>query len=162
MAIAWVLAQDGVVAALTGAGHPEHLRENAGAIGWGLPEEALQSIEGVMKEEEGRLAAAAVQTCRAILSQPLSQDGDRGFGQLMLVIDTAVEHGWAQERDMVPLVMRLLQTSRREQGKYHPELEEIRLEVAKLVPLSGNGPPLSKEEAPWPVGQEASGLPGGP
>jgi aryl-alcohol dehydrogenase-like predicted oxidoreductase len=37
VAIAWVLAQQGVAAALTGPSRFIHLTENAGACGWRLP-----------------------------------------------------------------------------------------------------------------------------
>jgi len=137
MSIAWVLAQQGVAAALTGPANPDHLRENAGAAGWEVPAGTLESIDRALKEEETRLAKAALEACRGILSRPVTQEGDQGYGELVFLIDTAVEHGWARESAMMPLVLRLMGLRKAQKGQYHPELEEIRLEVARAVGLPG-------------------------
>jgi aryl-alcohol dehydrogenase-like predicted oxidoreductase len=45
LAIAWVLRQDGVTAALAGSRNPAHVRQNARAGELGLPESILEELE---------------------------------------------------------------------------------------------------------------------
>lgn len=48
LAIAWVLHQDGVTAALAGSANPEHVRANAGAAALALPESVLSRLEAII------------------------------------------------------------------------------------------------------------------
>jgi aryl-alcohol dehydrogenase-like predicted oxidoreductase len=48
LAIAWVLHQDGVTAALAGSANPEHVRANAGAAELELPESVLSRLEAII------------------------------------------------------------------------------------------------------------------
>lgn len=133
--ISWVLAQEGVAAALTGPSNPDHLRENACAADRRLPPEVIEEIDRCIGEEMRRVAEAAAGTCRAILSQQLSRQGDRAYGQLLLVAETAAEQGWAEEHELAPLAVRVLRLRSSAAGRYLPELEDVRSELASVVNL---------------------------
>lgn len=135
--IAWVLAQPGVAAALTGPSNADHLKENAGAAGLELPAGVVEAITRFLEEERRRLTEAAVEVCRTVLAQPLSQEGDLAYGQLVLVTDTAAEQGWAEESALLPLVIRILQLRKSAGGVYDPVLEDLRRELAAVIRLPG-------------------------
>lgn len=51
LALAWVLRLPGISSAITGATRPEQIRENLGAAGVDLPQEALEKIEAILRGE---------------------------------------------------------------------------------------------------------------
>jgi aryl-alcohol dehydrogenase-like predicted oxidoreductase len=104
-AIAWVLAQPGVVCALTGPSTLPHLEENLGGLGWTLSEEDLVALEQFFGEEEARLHHEQRASIRAILSQPLSPTN--AFADLVYLLETLVEVGWAAEHEILPLFQQL-------------------------------------------------------
>ena len=50
LAVAWVLSQPGITAALCGAKRPSQIEETAGAAGWKLTEAQLQRIDRIIEE----------------------------------------------------------------------------------------------------------------
>jgi aryl-alcohol dehydrogenase-like predicted oxidoreductase len=51
LAVAWVLQNDNVASAITGASHPDQVAANAEAAGHQFPPETLASIEEVLTTE---------------------------------------------------------------------------------------------------------------
>lgn len=60
LAIAWILAQQGVSSAIIGATKPEQVRENVGAAGIHLTDDVMRRIEDVLSG--GKASAAAART----------------------------------------------------------------------------------------------------
>ena len=56
VAMAWCLAREGVSCVITGADTPERVRENCGAVGWGLSEEEESRLGKVSQDIHVRLA----------------------------------------------------------------------------------------------------------
>jgi aryl-alcohol dehydrogenase-like predicted oxidoreductase len=99
-AIAWVLAQPGVVCALTGPSTLPHLGENLGGSGWTLSEEDLAALEQFFGEEDARLHSEQRASIHATLSQPLSPTN--AFADLVYLLETLVEVGLAAEDEILP------------------------------------------------------------
>lgn len=104
-AIAWVLAQPGVVCALTGPSTLPHLQENLGGSGWTLSEEDLAALERFFEQEDVRLRREQQASLRAILNRPLPPAS--AFADLVYLLETLVEGGWAAEHEILPLFQQL-------------------------------------------------------
>jgi aryl-alcohol dehydrogenase-like predicted oxidoreductase len=105
VAIAWVLAQPGVICALTGPSTLPHLEENLGASGWTLSEEDLVALERYFGKEDARLRREQIASVRTILGQPLPPAN--AFADLVYLLETVVEVGWAAEHEILPLFQQL-------------------------------------------------------
>jgi aryl-alcohol dehydrogenase-like predicted oxidoreductase/AcrR family transcriptional regulator len=142
MAIAWVLAQPGVVAALTGPSREDHLRENLGAVaaGWELPAETEVAISAFLAREDQRVNADALATAHGILARPLPRDGDAPYRDLLYALETLVELDVATEKDVMPLALSMLATRRRTGGAYDPALEGLRERAAELAGVTPGEP----------------------
>jgi aryl-alcohol dehydrogenase-like predicted oxidoreductase len=105
-AIAWVLAQPGILCALTGPSTMPHLEENLGASGWAIPPDDLEELEKYFRVEEQRLGEEQKQCIRLILSQDLNPES--AFTDLLYVIETLVETGCTVEDQVMPALGRLL------------------------------------------------------
>jgi aryl-alcohol dehydrogenase-like predicted oxidoreductase len=104
-AIAWVLAQPGVVCALTGPSTMAHLEENVGGSGWSLSLEDMVELDRLFQREEEWMQQQQVRNIRAILSQDL--DPATAFTDLVYVLETLVEAELATEEDILPVFQRL-------------------------------------------------------
>ena len=62
LAVAWVLANDNVAAAIIGASRPEQVRENAAASGVELPAEVLARIDAILGDVVVRDPAKTAET----------------------------------------------------------------------------------------------------
>jgi hypothetical protein len=100
MVIAWVLAQPGILCALTGPSTLPHLEENLGASGWTIASTDLQDLKKFFQIEDLRLGQEQKQSVHLILSQDLDREG--AFADLLSVIETLVETGWAAEGQVMP------------------------------------------------------------
>ena len=106
VAIAWVLAQPGILCALTGPSTIPHLEENLEASGWAIPPADLDELEKFFLSEEARLGEEQKRSIRLILSQELNPE--RGFADLVYALETLVETGVATEEQVMPCFGRLL------------------------------------------------------
>ena len=104
-AIAWALAQPGVVCALTGPSTLPHLEENLGGSGWTLSDEDQAALERFFDEEDGRLRHEQMASARAILGQPLAPPN--AFADLVYLLETLVERGMVAEHEILPLFQQL-------------------------------------------------------
>lgn len=141
VAIAWVLAQPGVICALTGPSTIPHLEENVAASGWAIPPEDLAALEQFFAQEEKWLAREQLRSLHKILEQPL--DPEHAFTDLVYVLETLIEAGQAEEADLLPLFQRLL--SIREQGDTQrlPEMRAIQEALKTHLPAT---PPIESRE----------------
>jgi len=70
-AIAWVLAQEGVICALTGPSTIPHLEENIHASGWRFTPQELDEINQFLEEKDEKYNQLAEDNVKEILTQPL-------------------------------------------------------------------------------------------
>jgi aryl-alcohol dehydrogenase-like predicted oxidoreductase len=145
--IAWVLAQPGVVCALTGTTSLAHLEENLAASGWRMPPDELAELEGFFENEDARLQASQVRQLVRILEEALPADD--AMVDLVYVLETLIELDLARETDVLPLFHRLLGSRRLERHQAAREMEAIHAELgerylATLRPLEAG----QTEDAP--------------
>lgn len=133
VAIAWVLARPGVTAALTGPTDPAHLAENLEAADWPFPEDELKTLDAFLDQEGERLREASFVTCRDILAHPLAREGGAAYGDLIYVMETAVQFGLATEDEVMPAIVKLLSARKQTGEGYDPALEDLRLDVGRLL-----------------------------
>lgn len=142
-AIAWVLAQPGVVSALTGPSSVPHLEENVGGSGWKISDEDLASFDAFLSEEDARLDRERRQAVVTIATSALPQDPAAAFRDLVYALDTAATTGMCSEAQIVPLFEELLafQGAGGEHGKHLDSgvLEGIRRRLKALVTATGTG-----------------------
>jgi len=131
-AIAWVLAQPGVVCALTGPRRLAHLEENLGGSGWRLPPEALDDLERRFAQEDATLAVEEGATVDAILDGPLPPDPAAAFRDLVYAIETAVTLGRATEDAVRPAFFDLWPLQEGLEGA-GPALEGIRAALRRVI-----------------------------
>jgi aryl-alcohol dehydrogenase-like predicted oxidoreductase len=101
VAVAWALAQPGVLCALTGPSTIAHLEENLGGSGWEIAPQDLEELEQVFREEDERVRREQVQAVRAILTGEL--DAESAFADLVYVCETLIEQGIVAEGELLPL-----------------------------------------------------------
>jgi predicted aldo/keto reductase-like oxidoreductase len=104
MAIAWVLAQPGILCALTGPSTITHLEENLGGGGFAIPENDLASFQTFLDAETIRLVGEQRETVRSIFNKPESAIT---FADLLYVIDTAVQLDVLSEKEGMLLIQEL-------------------------------------------------------
>lgn len=143
VAIAWVLAQPGVAAVLTGPSKPAHLAENVGACGWALPPAELAGLDSFLSSEEVLVSEAGWASVAGIVRGPLASDVEEACRDLIYVIEMAVERGWVDEAQVTPLAFGVLAALKRK-GQPQPDapsLDEIRSRLAGMLStrLDGQG-----------------------
>ncbi len=106
VAIAWVLAHEGVICALTGPSTVKHLEENVEASGWKIPKEDLRELDEFFKREGEWLRRKQKESIKQILTQPL-QEPQRAFVDLIYVIETALSLGIVKEKEILPVFYEL-------------------------------------------------------
>lgn len=84
MAIAWVLSQPGITAALTGPTNPEHLRENCGALS--IPGGWQKEFHHFLQTEHQHLQKIIAQEIRSLVANPQATGKD-----LLYVLEHCLE-----------------------------------------------------------------------
>ncbi|MBE0410403.1 MAG: aldo/keto reductase [Anaerolineales bacterium] len=107
MAISWVLAQPGIVCALTGPSRIEHLEENIAASGWEIDQQDLSAVENFLEVESQRLSLDQEKSIQNILTNPLPDQADRAFIDLVYVLETSVQLGLVKEDQIMPVFLDL-------------------------------------------------------
>jgi aryl-alcohol dehydrogenase-like predicted oxidoreductase len=102
MAVAWVLAQPQIVCALTGTSSLDHLAENIAASEIDLDEDDLGALNNFLDEEDQRLASLQERTLKRLLNDPLDNDPQKAFEDLVYVLETAIINGMVRESEVVP------------------------------------------------------------
>ncbi|MFU8826314.1 MAG: aldo/keto reductase [Brevefilum sp.] len=107
MGIAWVLVQPGIACALTGTSSTVHLAENLAACEIDLAGEHLDALEAFFADEDARLAATQAETIQDLLTEPLAEEAEMAFNDLVYVMETAVKLGMVPEDQVMPAFMAL-------------------------------------------------------
>lgn len=107
VAIAWVLAQPGVICALTGPSTVTHLEENVGGSGWRLAPEDLEGLEAFLAKEDTWLEKEQRASVERVLRGPLPQDPSQALTDLIYVIETALTLELVTEKEVLPLFKEL-------------------------------------------------------
>ena len=105
VAIAWVLAQPGVICALTGPSTIAHLEENLQAAGWTMDPQELAELERLFDREDSWVQGQQVRSVRRILEG--ESEGDDLFADLVYVLEAVAEMELAEENQVLPLFQRL-------------------------------------------------------
>lgn len=126
-AIAWVLGNPGVAAALTGPTDPGHLRENCAALDIRLDFRLQKEIDEFIRREGQLLHASIAQEMEAILSNP-APDSNRLKEDLVYVLEHSLERGLIPYQTGVDLFRQLLQLdpASASQGRLLEIVDEIR------------------------------------
>jgi aryl-alcohol dehydrogenase-like predicted oxidoreductase len=101
MAIAWVLSQPQIACALTGTSSPDHLAENIAGSEIHISDEDLAALNRFLDDEDRRLASAQEVTVRQLLTDPLNNDPEAAFEDLVYVLETAIINGMVKESEVV-------------------------------------------------------------
>jgi aryl-alcohol dehydrogenase-like predicted oxidoreductase len=107
MGIAWVLAQPQVACALTGTSSPAHLAENLAAAEIKLDADDLAALNRFFADEDIHLAALQKETIHDILNDPLPEEPQQAFSDLVYVMETAVTLGAVHEDAVMAAFMEL-------------------------------------------------------
>ena len=133
VAVAWVLAQRGVMCALTGPSTIEHLEENVGGSGWQFPKESLHDLEVVFRREDAWLEKMQRASIKTILSKPV-QDPQKAFIDLIYVIETAMSLRLVKEKEVLPIFYELYGLKKKSDVKgVESKLEKIRVQLSDLI-----------------------------
>jgi aryl-alcohol dehydrogenase-like predicted oxidoreductase len=135
VAIAWVLAQPGVVCALSGPSTVKHLEENVQSSGWSIPEEDLNGLESFLKKEDKWLRKEQRSSVKRILSKP-TQESKKAFVDLIYVIETSMSLHLIAEKEVLPIFYELY-ALRKELAKkgIKTKLKNIQVQLRNLIPL---------------------------
>lgn len=91
MAIAWVLSQSGVDAALTGPTDPDHLRENCRAMHLSLDPADLEDINKSIQRENQALQVQTLQEIRGIVDGPVNPNPSKAAEDMLYVLEHGIE-----------------------------------------------------------------------
>jgi aryl-alcohol dehydrogenase-like predicted oxidoreductase len=135
VAIAWVLAQQGVLCALIGPSTIQHLEENLGGSGWNLPAEELRAIEDFLGREEKRLAREQQASIEEILSTGITNPST-AFADLIYVMESGILQGLVSEAAVLPIFGEIFEARERLTDEAIPRLEKLRDRLRALIPES--------------------------
>ncbi len=132
-AVAWVLAQEGVICALTGPSTIPHLEENLQASGFRFTSQELEKINAFLEKEEGKYNEMAGENVKDILTNPLPDDPKIAFKDLIYVIETALRQGMVEESEVMPTFFRLYGLRKKLGDQSGPELSAIQAKLQDLI-----------------------------
>jgi aryl-alcohol dehydrogenase-like predicted oxidoreductase len=132
-AIAWVLAQPGIVCALTGPSKIAHLEENVGGSDWSLAAADQDELKQFLRGEDVWLAAAQRQSVTHILTTPLPADPQQAFVDLVYALETAVLLAIVTEADIMPLFQELFGLRQTLDDTAPPQLITIQQKLHNVV-----------------------------
>jgi aryl-alcohol dehydrogenase-like predicted oxidoreductase len=139
VAISWVLAQPGVICALTGPSTLPHLEENLASSGWSLDEEDMAGFERFLEDEDSRLREQMIAGVREILQEELNPE--TGFTDLVYSLETLFELHIMAEEDVLPLFERLWPLRERRDSAADEMMRELQTELRRLW-ASASGIPV--------------------
>jgi hypothetical protein len=133
VAIAWVLAQPGVICALTGPSTIYHLEENLGGSGWQIDPEEYEELESFLSEEKKSVYIAQRATVEQLLSTKITNEPQQAFKDLVYAIETAVSLKLVTEEKIMPVFMQLLNFKNTLDQQPLVELDQIRKQVKDTI-----------------------------
>jgi hypothetical protein len=138
VAIAWVLAQPGIICALTGPSTIKHLKENCGGSGWRLDKDSLENINKILSREKNWLTGKQGKTLQKLLNEPLDSDPVQAFTDLIFIIETAVLHKFVDETSLFPAFIELFDLRDELNSESIPVLESIHHKLRDLIQINNN------------------------
>jgi aryl-alcohol dehydrogenase-like predicted oxidoreductase len=126
VAFAWVLAQEGILCALTGPSSLAHLDENLCASGWRIDPASARELETFLAGEDAWVRAEQERSLTRILDSPLPGDARVAFADLVYAIETAILLGRAGETELLPLFRELFGLRSMTDRGISPRLESLR------------------------------------
>lgn len=140
VAIAWVLAQPGVICALTGPSTRPHLEENLGGSGWAIAPDDLAELERFFQREDDWLCRQQVQSLEHILTQRLEPES--AFNDLVYALEALAELKLAEEKEILPLFQQLWALRKQQKDAAALEhMETIQTELCqRFLPTLGLAP----------------------
>jgi aryl-alcohol dehydrogenase-like predicted oxidoreductase len=132
-AIAWVLAQEGVICALTGPSTIPHLEENLQASGWRFTSSELDELSRFLEDEEEKYNRMAEDNVQEILTEPLPADPGSAFRDLIYVIETALRLGMVEESEVMPTFYRLYGLRKELDDQAASELSAIQEKLRDMI-----------------------------
>jgi hypothetical protein len=132
-AIAWVLAQDGVICALSGPSTVEHLEENVEASGIQFEPDDLAAFEEFLAEEDLQLADAQREAIQSILEEPLEGELQAAFVDLIYVIETAIDSQFITEKEVLPVFQELFALREKLDEAAYSKLQEIQTRLRNMI-----------------------------
>jgi aryl-alcohol dehydrogenase-like predicted oxidoreductase len=141
MAIAWALAQPGLICALVGPSTVAHLEEDLGASGLRLAPDDLAEIKAFLQQEDAWLAQAQRASLRRILCAPLPGEPAQAFKDLVYAAETMVQLGLVAEHAVMPVFLELYGLRNDLTPGARPALERIQAQMAGLAHLDRTPPP---------------------
>lgn len=135
-AIAWVLAQPGVLCALTGPTTISHLEENVSASGWRFPAEDLEQLAILLEQEDAWLRKKQIFSVMQILSDPLPAEAHAAFTDLVYMIETVILLGIVSETTLLPTFQTLFALRDSLAGeRVNADLAKIHCQLRKLIDI---------------------------
>lgn len=132
VAIAWVLNQPGVVAALTGPTDPNHLRENCAALKLELDSSLQQEITDIIRRETALRQTLIKHEVQAIVHRPLS-NYEQATKDILYVLEYCLESGRIPYHTGIELFAELMEIRKSASG-----LEPLQTLIEKIR-ASGDG-----------------------
>lgn len=102
-AITWVLAQPGVICTLVGPSTTKHLQEDIAGSSWNILLEDLDDSEDFFKVEQTRLQEAQITSVKQIVSEPLPEDNQLAFVDLVYACENAILTNLVSEDRIMPV-----------------------------------------------------------
>jgi aryl-alcohol dehydrogenase-like predicted oxidoreductase len=133
VAIAWVLAQPGIVCALTGPSTVSHLEENLGASGWDIAPGDLAELEYFFRDEDEQVRQAQTQAVCAILAGELRAES--ALTDLVYALETLVEIEVAAEAEIRSLFQRLWGLRGRQDAATLEQMRALQTELRERFSL---------------------------
>ena len=133
VAIAWVLAQDGIISSLIGPSTVEHLKENIGGCKKELSKQNLDDITQFIQEKEKWLEKEQKNTIKHILYEDLFEEKNKAFVDLIYSIETAITNKYVVEDEIMPVFHKLYGMRNKLDEIKNYELKKIQKKISEMV-----------------------------
>jgi hypothetical protein len=134
VAIAWVVAQEGIISALNGPSTIEHLEENIVSGEWQLSRDELEELNKYIKKEEDWLEKEQKETIKKIIYQDLAKVVEKSFVDLIYCIETAIANKYIKEKKIMPTFYKLYEMKNKLNHIDVEDLEKIQAEIKNIIP----------------------------
>ena len=142
-----MLAQPGIVCALTGPSSISPLEENLGGSGWAIEPDDLAAMEQFLAAEDERVRQAQARSLRTILTGSLGPES--AFADLVYVLETLAEGGLVAEEEVLPVFGKLMPLRDRPASEALEALQGIQAEIReRFLPLVAAKPPPESASPP--------------
>lgn len=108
VAISWVMAQPGIMTALTGPCNLDHLKENIVPLSWKLDIDTINELTTFIHAEEKKLLDLSFKEICHILTEPLLLDFEQNYKNLIYVMENCIENKLLPSSKVIPKYLDLL------------------------------------------------------